>query len=250
MFLLRVLARRMVRRAAHEIMTGRPVERGRPERGRFLRRDVEALLDAAWRNLDEMLPEAGLERLPSRGNRQNVFLAVLTLAAYRAFLDAGIERDYAMELFADVGWKVYERFIVLPRWIARIVTRDPQRRMEFILRAMLVYPFNHPGRPGYEVEVRSEPGVLCTTWTHCPPLAFARRWVEAHGDRGELEAFRRSWCTYDWALTYAMVDGAAGQRGHYERPHTLSAGDAMCDMRWSAADRPGAEPGSAAPEPD
>lgn len=234
MLVPRFVLRRLVRRAAHQILAGRLAQRDDPRRGRFLRRDVDELLAQAWRNLDAMLPEAELERLPTRGNRQNVFLAALTLAAYRAFLDAGIQRDYAMELFADVGWKLYERSVALPRWVARLATRDPQRRLELTLRALLAVPFSRPGRPGYEARVWSEPGAFCTHWTHCPPYAFVRRWVEQHGDHGELDAFRRSWCAYDWALNDAIVGGPRGQRGHYERPHTLSAGDDVCDMRWSA----------------
>ncbi len=104
MIALRFLLRRLVRRAAHQTFAGRLVERARPERGRFLAIDVDAIVAQAWRNLDEMLPEAHLDRIPALGNRQNVYLAVLTLAAYRAFVDAGIEREYAIELFADVGW--------------------------------------------------------------------------------------------------------------------------------------------------
>jgi hypothetical protein len=56
--------------------------------------------------------------------------------------------------------------------------------------------------------------------------------VEIHGDHGEVEAFRKSWCWYDWAVTRAMVD--AGVQSLYERPHTLSKGDDACDIRWSA----------------
>ena len=186
--------RRLVRRAAHQILAGRLVQRDDPRRGRFLRRDVDELLAQAWRNLDAMLPEAELERLPTRGNRQNVFLAALTLAAYRAFRDAGIQRDYAMELFADVGWKLYERSVALPRWMARLATRDPQRRLELTLRALLAVPFSRPGRPGYEARVWSEPGAFCTHWTHCPPYAFVRRWVDQHGDHGELDAFPPGSC--------------------------------------------------------
>lgn len=231
MVALRLVLRRLVRRAAHQIFAGRLLQREHPERGRFLTGDVDAILSQAWRHLDAMLPEAELQRIPTLGNRQNVYLAMLTVAAHRAFLDAGIERDYAIELFADVGWKVYEHFVSLPRWAARILTRDPQRRLELILRALLVYPFSRPGRPGYECRVWSEPGAFCTYWTHCPPYDFVRRWVEAHGDHGEVEAFRRSWCWYDWAVARAMLDGADAR---YERPHTLSEGDDVCDMRWSA----------------
>jgi len=232
---LRFLLRRVVRRAARQIVVGRLVQRDRPERGRFLPDEVDTILSRAWRNLDAMLPEAELDRIPTLGNRQIVYLTVLTVAAYRSFIDAGIEREYAIELFADVGWKVYEALIRLPRWVVRILTRNPQRQLELILRALLVYPFSRPGRPGYECRAWSEPDAFCTYWRHCPPYDFVRRWVVKHGDHGELEAFRRSWCWYDWALTRAMVDGEALTR--YERPHTLSEGDDVCDMRWSARRR-------------
>jgi hypothetical protein len=232
---LRFLLRRLIRRAAQQTVAGRLVQRDRPERGRFLPGEVDAILAQAWRNLDEMLPEAELDRIPTLGNRQNVYLSVLTVAVYRAFVDAGIERDYASELFADAGWKVYQRFVTLPRWVARLLTRDPQRQLELILRALLVYPFSHPGRPGYECRAWSEPDAFCTYWAHCPPYDFVRRWVEKHGDHGELEAFRRSWCWYDWAVARAMVGEESEAR--YQRPHTLSEGDDVCDMRWSASSR-------------
>jgi len=225
--------RRAVRGAAHQVMMGREIERGRPERGRFLRQDVDALLEAAWRELDKILPDAEFERLPTHGSRHNVFLAALTVAGYRAFVDGGIERDYAIELFADVGWKVYVKLLSVPRAIARLITRDPQRQMNLILRMFMIFPFSTPGRPAYECKAWAEGDHFCTYWTYCPPFAFVKSLVERRGDRGELEAFRRAWCTYDWALTYAMVDGGYGRRGRYERPHTLSAGDEVCDMRWS-----------------
>jgi hypothetical protein len=59
--------------------------------------------------------------------------------------------------------------------------------------------------------------------------------VERHGDRGELEAFYQSWCLYDWPAADILAGGRAGEHGHYERPHTLSQGDSVCDMCWSAA---------------
>ena len=69
-----------------------------------------------------------------------------------------------------------------------------------------------------------------THWTHCPPQAFVRELVQAVGDRGEVEAFRRSWCEYDWPG--ADLIAADGRSGHYERTHTLSEGDSVCDMCW------------------
>lgn len=233
-YLLRQVLKIAIRKAAYQILMGRLLDREQPERGRFLRHDVDAILSQTWREVDELLPEAHLERIPTLGNRQNVFLAVLTVGAYHALRQAGIEKEYAIELFADMGWKVYAKFLPLPKLIARIITRDPQKQVNIILRMFMVYPFSTPGRPGYECRAWAEPGRFCTYWTHCPPFEFIRQYVEAHGDSGELEAFQRSWCWYDWALAYAMVDGGFKVRGYYQRPHTLSQGDDICDMLWCA----------------
>lgn len=234
LFILKVVYRRMMRKAAYEILAGRMIEPGTPQKGRFLRGDVDEILAQTWRNVEKLLPQAGLEEIPTRGNQNNVFLAILSVAAYHALLDAGLEREYAIELFADMGWKLYARFLTLPRFLARLVTRDPQKQMNFMLRSLLVFPFSAPGRPGYEVQAWAEPDRFHTRWTYCAPYAYVREYVDEHGDSGEVEAFIKSWCWYDWAFAYAMVDGGYEKQGHYERPHTLSAGDELCDMCWYA----------------
>lgn len=45
-------------------------------------------------------------------------------------------------------------------------------------------------------------------------------------------ALRQSWCRYD--SPGADIIAADGQRGHYRRPRTLSAGDPVFDMCWKA----------------
>lgn len=233
-WILKRVYRRMIRKAAYEVAMGRMKQPGAPQKGRFLRNEIDTILEETWREVESLLPAAHLARIPTRGNRHNVFLGVLTVAAYHTFRDAGLEKDYAIELFADIGWKLYTRFLILPRFLARLVTRDRQRQMNFILRLLMRFPFSAPGRPGYEVQAWTEQGRFCTFWTHCPPYAFVREYVSMHGDGGEIEAFVKSWCWYDWAFAYAMVDGSYETYGHYERPHTLSAGDAICDMCWYA----------------
>ncbi len=235
---LRSFLRHEVRRAARHVLTGRLIDKTRPERGRFLRHQVDRIVAQVWQHMEEVLPEAELERIPTLGNRQNVFLSALTVAAYHALLDFGIPKDYAIELFADLGWKLYSKPVPFLGWVARLASRDPQKQLNLILRMLMVYPFSTPGPPGYECHSWAESGRFCTDWTYCPPYAFVRKYVAKHGDRGEVEAFRRSWCDYDWAITYAMLNGGAGERGHYEREHTLSDGDAVCDMRWYASPTP------------
>lgn len=215
---------------------------GRPAAGRLLRADVDAFLEEVWRRVPALLAEDDLRRIPGLGNRHNVFLGALTVAAWGALLERGIERRYAIELFADVGWKLYERMLGIPFTLARLGARDPQRRMDLALQLMMRFPFSAPGRPGYEVRAWSEPGRFLTHWTYCAPLGFVRRHVERHGDSGELEVFRQSWCLYDWPAADILAGGRPGEGGHYERPHTLSHGDPVCDMCWSAAPRAEVDP--------
>ncbi|MDF1499770.1 MAG: hypothetical protein P1P76_04800 [Anaerolineales bacterium] len=143
-------------------------------------------------------------------------------------------KEYAIELLADVGWKLYVKFLAFPKLVAKIMARDPQKQMNAVLGLMLRFPFNAPGRPGYEVEAwEAEDGSLKTHWTFCPPLAYVQHYLSNHEDRGELEAFIGSWCRFDWAFANAIMEGT-GQAGWYQRPHTLSEGDVICDMRWAA----------------
>jgi len=168
-----------------------------------------------------LMPKANLGRFETLGSRMNVMLGVASLAMYKALLSEGVERDYAIELFTGIAWKVYEKFVVVPRLLARLVTRDPQKRMNFMLHAFLRFPFN---RPGYQWKIKKQGksnGFLIDFY-RCPVQDYFH-------EMGEDDFLLNSWCTLDFALAQMMVKG-----GHYERPHTLSAGDALCDMTWSA----------------
>lgn len=228
--LLKLVYRPLVRRAARQILEGRPLDPRQPERGRWLRRAVREYLADVWARVDALLPATALGELPTYGSRQNVFLAVVTTAAYQVLVDRGVERSYAVTLTADVGWKIYAWMLTVVAAPFRLVTRDPQKRMERILRALMVFPFSAPGAPGYEVHAWSEGSSFYTHWTHCPPQAFVRQLAQAGPDKGELDAFYRSWCLYDWAAADMLAND--GATGHYARPHTMSRGDSVCDMCW------------------
>lgn len=230
MWLIRLLLKWMLTRAAYQILEGRYIDRHRPQMGRFTRHQVKRLLDQTWRNVDAMVPEAQLDQLQTLGNRQNVLMAVASLAGYRALLAESIEPEYATELFSDIGWKVYASWLSPLRFLARLRYRDPQKQMNFILRAFMRYPFS---KPGYQGETGEEADHFRTDWTRCPPSEYVR----AHGREGELAFFFRTWCMYDWALAQIMTVG-----GRYEREHTLSDGDDVCDMRWYAGTTYGSSP--------
>ncbi|MAZ03909.1 hypothetical protein [Sneathiella sp.] len=211
-------------------LQGRLLQPESPELGRWLHDDVEQMLEATWSRVAVLLHTANLERIPTLGNRHNVFLAVVTTAAFQALVENNQTKQHASDLVADVGWKVYElgiKFVSLP---FRLTTRNPRKRMERTIRTLLKFPFNAPGRPGYEVKVESQDSQILTYWSSCPPQTFVRNLIERDGDKGELEAFYRSWCLYDWPG--ADIIAGDDERGHYHRTSTLSKGDPVCNMCW------------------
>ncbi len=70
-------------------------------------------------------------------------------------------------------------------------------------------------------------GTFVTNWYRCPIYDYFKA-------QGEEEIFRKTWCFQDFSAAEAMADG-----GKYERPHLLSAGDEVCDMKWTVVPRKG-----------
>lgn len=215
--LLKITCKPIFKWAADRALSGRYLDRNEPNKGRFTRGDVDRILKQTWRNYDELVTNAHVERLKTLGNRQNVLLGVASLALYRALQAARVEKAYAIELVSDLAWKVYEKWIILPRFIARRATSDPQKQMDLMLRMFLRYPFS---RPGYDWKVLPEPCTFAVNIYRCPVYDYLKT-------QGEAEFMLNTWCTLDFALTQVMTRG-----GCYERPHTLSAGDDVCDMKW------------------
>ena len=226
----RLLYGLLLRQASSRILKGRLLDLEAPKKGRWLRSDVKEYLAQTWTRVDSLIPRARLDALPSYGNRHNVFLAVITTAAYQIMLERGVSPEYARILVGDLGWKIYSWMLTTVSLPFRVTTRDPGKRMDRTLRTLMTFPFNAPGAPGYEVEVRTEGDRTYTHWTHCPPEAFVRQLSKDNGDRGELEAFYQSWCLYDWPGADILAND--GRHGHYSRQQTLSRGDTVCDMCW------------------
>ncbi len=177
---------------------------------------------------EQLLKDARLERYNSRGNRYNVMLAVFSLASYRTLRAAGINKEYATELFCDLGWKAYSKMMAIPLLIGRLRYRDPQKRLNFLLRTFMRFPFNQPEDregylPGYKVKAWAEKDRFCTDWSNCPPFNYFKE----VGTDEEKTLFYQSWCMYDYAIPQLI-----SKEGRYERTHTLSLGDNICDMRW------------------
>ena len=150
------------------------------------------------------------------------------MAGFRAFLDLGIKKDYAIELFSDAGWKIFVSMIAVPRFLTGLLSRDPQQQMNFILRFLLFYPFSSPkpeNLPGYHSKVWFQDNKFYTYWYECPPYSFFKE----NYNKDEIDLFYKTWCLFDFSLAKEMVP-----HGNYERPHCLSLGDNVCDMCWYA----------------
>ena len=217
--LFRLAYRTLSLRAARAVLVGRRRCPRHIEQGRFTRQDADRVMEQTWRNFDALISEAPHQKTP--GGRRNVRLGVFTLAHYQALRSTVQDKEYATVLATDFCWRGYEQSISVSRLVARLVTRDPQKQMNFMMRMGLRYPFS---RPDYDWKVHPDPDAFAVDFYRCPVFDY----FKTQGEEA-LEFFRNSWCTLDFPLAEFMVRG-----GRYERPHTLSTGDGVCDMRWIA----------------
>ena len=209
------LARPALSMPVRGALVGRNRSRGDDTAGRFTRRDCDRLLHAALARYSRMAPEIPVE--VTLGARQNVQLAALTVALMQALLDAGIEREYAIELVSDVCWRVYRHWGRFAYAITAVRGRDPQRRISAAAGLFLRFPF---ARPGYQREDLPDPTARAFRITRCPVAELMR----TH-DASDLCI--ASWCDLDYAL--AQMWG-----GRLVRPTTIAAGDGRCDFRFLA----------------
>jgi len=221
-FFTRTLLNYIVSRATYHVVIGRYRDPDRPIKGRFVRSDVEHLVKQTHIIVDKLIPEAELSRLRSRGNRLNTLLGVYSLASYRAIRESGISHKRAIELFGDIGWQLYTLGVNIPLFFIRPFTRNPQTRLNLVLRVFLIFPFAEDP-VGYHRTYWKEKDRYRTDWHRCVVFDYFRK----HGTEEEIDFFRRTWCQYDFALPRLIHPD-----GIYERPHTLSSGDSVCDMKW------------------
>lgn len=212
--------------AANRALVGRNRSRWKPEEGRFTRADVDRIVGQTWQNFEQLAPS--VPREPTVGNRMMVLLACVSASCFRALMAAGVERNYAIELFADVAWQVYEKSGILPDLIARLVTPDSVEQMRMRVNMFLRFPFNPPG---YIFErVPSDPSIglgtgggIAFDMLRCPAAEYFRA-------QGMADLCVGSWCNLDYPL-------AEMWNGRLERTGTLAGGADRCDFRFIATDK-------------
>lgn len=208
--------------AAGRAMVGRNRSRHEPEKGRFIRAEVNQLVDQAWQSFDVLAPD--VSKQPTFGSKLNVLLASLTFAFLQNLIAAGVERDYAIELIGDICWKVYQWWGYVGRFLARLSRhdriKDHARRVRQDGSWPMSFPFNPPG---YQAQyVPTEQG-LGFNVIRCPVAEYLRA-------QGASDLAVSTWCMLDYALAEMI-----GLR--LVRTGTLAAGDKRCDFRWFPADK-------------
>lgn len=203
--------------AAHRALVGRNRSRHEPEKGRFTRADIDHIIDQTGQNFEQLAPSVPRER--TVGNRMVMLLACMTASFFRTLIAAGIERDYAIELFADVAWQIYEKGGILPDLVTRVITRDPVERMRMRVSMFLRFPFNPPGYIFKRVPANDG---IAFNMLRCPAAEYFQA-------LGMADLCVSSWCNLDYGL--AEMWG-----GRLERTGTLAGGADRCDFRFTATD--------------
>lgn len=194
------------------VLVGRQIG-GVSGRHTLTRADVGTILRRLWVHFDNLAP--GIPWEPTFGARMNVALAATTVAARRAFREAGIPDPDVGDLIKEIAWRVYRIWALLPGAIARLVTRHPMKRLRVATGLFRRFPFNPPG---YRMEDVPAAGAVAFDVYRCPVAEYFRA-------QGLGELCVGTWCALDEPL--AAMWGSA-----LERQGTLAAGAARCDFRW------------------
>lgn len=205
-------------------LSGRYISIDNPELGRYSKRQLKEILNYIRITQNDLVEKAKLSQYKSHGNQLMVYCGILSLASYRVFRNQGMSHEYSTLLIGDVIWKLYI-FGFKTIWITTgFITRSSYERLNYTLRILCKYPFNEDPK-GYQVSVYSTSDYISTDFTQC----VVQKYFSHVSTDKEMDFFRNSWCQYDFSLPSYLIDG-----GSYERKHTISNGDNICDMRWYA----------------
>ncbi|MFW9854474.1 MAG: L-2-amino-thiazoline-4-carboxylic acid hydrolase [Candidatus Thorarchaeota archaeon] len=212
------------KKAIVQILTPRCRRNGMPEHGRFTAKEMENIIFRAESHIQGLIPY--FKDHDNIGNYMNEYGGLIHLAIYRAMVEEKIDPSYATNLVADLIWQVRVTMkgvvpIIDPLRLklAKLRTKDPVAYLEKRLKDALKFPYSEPG---YKTKLYKDGDVFHLDIFSCPVHDFYAQFGQE-----EMNFFRRTWCTYDYTVAEHLVEG-----GKYQREHTLSDGDEVCDMRY------------------
>ncbi len=223
--IIRKISWKVKKKTIIQVLISRCRRDGMPEYGRFTPKEIKRIIFQANFNIKEIMPY--FMDIDNIGNYQNEYGGLLDLAIYRALIKEGIDSNYAMNLVGDMMWQVVVNSkglipIIDPlrKKLLKLSTKDPMAYLEKRLNQAMKYPYS---KPGYKIEFYKDNQIYCMDIYTCPVYDFFKQFGNE-----EMTLFKKTWCTFDYTSAEHIVEGCK-----YERKHTLSDGDKVCDMRWS-----------------
>ena len=209
-----------VRPVFTKFIAGRNRKPGFPERGRFTKKEAQAICKAVLtesRQLRQTMPKK-----ETFGGKFMVRGAVGLMAIYRGLRNSGIDHAYAVELGGDVGFELYKYNFDPIKRVVRLFARNPSRQMDLIQRLVIEIALQSPD---YAISVCNPPNGSAYDIHVCPMADY----VKTFGAE-EMDFFQKAGCTFDWPIAEYCVKG-----GWYNRTTTVSHGDEFCDQRWGSS---------------
>lgn len=205
------------------VLTPRCRQDGMPEYGRFTSREIKNVIHNTNENIKELMPY--FIDFDNLGNYTLEYGGLIDLAIYRALRKAGIDQNYATNLVGDIMWQFIissgsTKFYKLRKELVKLKTKDPDVFLGMYLKDALKFPY---AEPGYQVKMYRDGNAYCMDFYSCAVYDFFKQFGQE-----ELSMFRKAHCTFDYSAAERIAEGVS-----YQREHTLSDGDGVCDQRWS-----------------
>jgi hypothetical protein len=215
---------RVKKKTIAQTLVSRCRKEGIPEFGRFTPREIKEIINQTNLNIKKLIPFFVDTNII--GNYQNTYVGLVDLAIYRSLIKHGITPEYATNLVADMMWlaTVNAKGLIpvidpLRKRLTKLRSKDSMSYLEKRLKSMLKYPYSEPG---YKTELNQVDNVFHMDIYSCPVFEFYNQFGEE-----EMIFLQKTWCTFDYTAAENIIEG-----GKYQREHTLSEGDEVCDMRW------------------
>lgn len=175
---------------------------------------VEQILKNTWQEYESL--EVDLPKQQTLGATFTIHLACMSVALYNSLLKSGKNKEEAIDLIYQIGWKIYTRMSEIPMLIAGIFSDNPHKRMELATQVFRMFPFTAPDY-GWE-DVKADKNIVAFNCTRCHVAEYFKKF-----NIGDV--CYNTWCKLDYPL-------AEQWGGKLERTGTIAIGAKVCDFRW------------------
>lgn len=194
--------------------TARKLWVGNHHRDSFTYKELRAVLDSAWK-----VYHVRVRSLPKQANLGNwlvMHFGYLTLSAYQALKDFGLNEETSIRLIQDLTWYVTSTWAKRARRFSKILFRDKMRQLEFFVDKIMQTLFSPPG---YKYEKGNLGNGFYLDVFRCPVAELMKT-------NSASELCVQSWCNVDFGLVEIF-------RGELMRSGTIAMGKEKCDFRFN-----------------